>query len=156
MNRLPRSTPWGKKEHCTQIAKGVFCVFSYNQDDKKDLGGIMIRKDSANFLSDYARKIAIKHGNYLCFSEGRNTKIIYRELLDKKMWEVPRYMDYAKTIEDINRNVQDNHPEYWEQRQKRPPLSERLKTGTDKAAITNANVGLERTEAKQTDKTEMR
>jgi len=155
MSRLPRNTPWGEKTHCTEIAIGVFSIFSY-QDDNKNPGGLMVRKGSDGFLSDYARKIAVKFGNYLCFVEGRNSKLIYRELLDKKMWEVPRYMDYAKTIEDINRNVQNNHPEYWEQRQKRPPLSERLKTGTDKAAINNANVGLERTEAKQTDKTEMR
>jgi len=103
-----------------------------------DHGGIMVRRNAAEFLSDYARRIAQKAGNYLCFTLGCEEYVVMRELLDKKLWQLPdRIGDKATFEETINHSLQQQRPEYWASRQTRLSLSERLKDGTDRAASHN-------------------
>ena len=41
-----------------------------------------------------------------------------RELLDKKLWQIPdRIRDKAAFEENINRALREHHPEYWRSRQ---------------------------------------
>ena len=41
-----------------------------------------------------------------------------RELLDKKLWEIPeRVRDKAAFEEDINSTLRQYHPDYWRARQ---------------------------------------
>ena len=44
--------------------------------------------------------------------------IVLRELLDKKLWQIPdRIRDKAAFEENINRALREHHPEYWRSRQ---------------------------------------
>ena len=111
-------------------------------------GGIMVRKNEADFLSEYAREIALKDDNYLCFEQDCDEQLVIRELLDRQLWEIPNYIaDKNKAVEDMNSSVQGWHPEYWESRQKslaaagdkdKPKLADRLEAGKVKAAEYNA------------------
>lgn len=113
MSRFPRTSPWGEVQHCEIMRRGVFMVTTAIH------GGIMVRKTKADFLSDYARKIALKDRNYLYFEKNCDEQLAIRELLDKKLYEIPeRIMDKNIAIENINRSVKSFHPKYWEIRQK--------------------------------------
>ena len=144
MSRFPRKSPWGEVQRCEQMIDGVFLVTT------ADHGGIMVRKAAAGFLSPDARKIALKERSYLCFEIGCGESVVIRELLDKKLWQIPdRIPDKAKFKQDINRSLQKRQPEYWASRQKRLSLPERLSDGASKAATHNAP-------ARQTDNLEAR
>lgn len=57
-------------------------------------------------------------GDYLCFEEDCDENIVLRELLDKKLWQIPdRIRDRAAFEENINRALREHHPEYWRSRQ---------------------------------------
>jgi hypothetical protein len=134
MSRFPRNSPWGEVQHCDVLSKGVFAV------NTEDSGGVMVRKNAADFLSPEARKIGLSAGNYLCFNKGNDEAVVFRELLDSKMlnsWATiqPVFVDY------INKIITEHKPEYWEARQTRlsaeakpPTLAERLEAGKVKAA----------------------
>ena len=50
--------------------------------------------------------------------EGVKTPFLERELLDKKLWQIPdRIRDRAAFEENINRALREHHPEYWRSRQ---------------------------------------
>ena len=169
MSRFPRNSPWGAVQRCEQMIKGVYLVDATNH------GGIMVRKNAADFLSDYARKIALKDGNYLCFEEDRDEMIVVRELLDKKLWSVPdNFIDKIDGEERMNLWIKKCHPEYWAGRsadvglpvhipeksgQKRSSLTMRLKDKTDKSAAHSLNprrTAANCTSAKRTNKQEAR
>ena len=134
MSRLPRNSPWGAVQHCEEMREGVFLVSTASH------GGIMVRPGAADFLT----ADAIKHGafhenNCYCFEEDCCESIVIRELLDRKLWAIPdRITDKAGYEDSINRSLQQWQPEYWEARQKRLPMAERLKDGSAKAAEQNA------------------
>ena len=72
----------------------------------------------AAILSPAARKCGLKMGDYLCFEEDCDENIVLRELLDKKLWQIPdRIRDRAAFEENINRALREHHPEYWRSRQ---------------------------------------
>ena len=114
MSALPRTSPWGDVQRCEKLTDGVFLVSTASH------GGIMVRKNAADFLSPEARKIALNERNYLSFEEDCEEAIAMRELLDKKMWALPdRINDKAGYEASINRSLIKDQPEYWEARQKR-------------------------------------
>ena len=136
MSRLPRKSPWGDVKRCGVLYKGIFTV---SADMAEERGGIMVRLSSAKVLSEAALKCGVRNKGYYIFDRKTSEPVIIRELLDKNLWEIPHYIgDKAKYEEKINTSLQQNQPEYWSARQKRPPLSERLKEGAKKAADHNA------------------
>ncbi|MCL2587826.1 MAG: hypothetical protein FWD84_00275 [Oscillospiraceae bacterium] len=148
MSRFPRKSPWGDVQRCEQLIDGVFLVSTASH------GGIMVRKSVAEFLSLEARKIGANKRNYLCFEIGCAEHIVMRELLDKKLWQFPDCVtERAKLEETINCSLQQRLPAYWESRQKRLPLSERLKDGAEKTAAHHA--GTNRPTAKQSGRLEI-
>ena len=133
MSVLPRSSPWGAVQKCEVYCEGIFEVSTAGH------GGFMVRKNAADFLSAEARKYAINERNYLCFEEDCDAAIVIRELLDKKMWEIPdRYINKEQYEDNVNQSLKRWNPDYWDARQKRLPISERIKNGAAKAAEHNA------------------
>ncbi len=114
MSAYPRSSPWGAVQEYEKLIDGVFSVSTASH------GGIMVRKNAADFLSpDAIRHGASKEGNYLCFEEDCCAQVVIRELLDKKLWQIPdRIANKARYEENIDRSLQQWQPEYWEARQK--------------------------------------
>ena len=56
--------------------------------------------------------------NYLCFEEDTQEDVVLRELLDKKLWQIPeRIKDKAAFEENINLSIRRYNPEYWRARQ---------------------------------------
>jgi hypothetical protein len=113
MSRLPRSSPWGAVQVCKELIDGVFSVSTAGH------GGIMVRKNAADFLSPDALKYgAFKEGSYFCFEEDCCAQVVIRELLDKKLWQIPDLItDKAGYEESINRSLRQWQPEYWAARQ---------------------------------------
>ena len=69
-------------------------------------------------LSPSARKCALKSNGFLCYEEDCDENVVFRELLDKKLWDVPdRVKDKAGYEERINDSLRKYHPEYWRTRQ---------------------------------------
>jgi hypothetical protein len=139
----PYSSPWGAVQTCEELVNGVFQVTTAGH------GGIMVRQNSADFLSPEARKCGFREDGFLCYEEDCNAQIVIRELLDKKLWEPQLLCADKKQYEiGINESLQMWHPEYWATRSDReqPPapekskqqsLSDRLKDGAEKAAAHN-------------------
>jgi len=156
MSRLPRKSPWGEVKRCAVLHKGIFRVrTSIEKTEEAEQGGIIVRFSSTKFLSESAQKCGFRKNGYICFEKERCEPVVIRELLDKGLWEIPPYIsDKAKFEEKINLALQQFQPDYWEIRQKRPPLTERLKTGAEKAADHNADTN--RTVETKTNKHELR
>ena len=154
MSKFPRSSPWGAVQHCEVMAKGVFMVNTPSHT------GIMVRKNAVECLTKDALKYGISAKNYICF-EGHNTQIVIRELLDKKLWQIPnRIADKTQYEDSVNNTLRELLPEYWEARQKslseekKPKLSERLDAGKAKAAAHNASTKTPDTTRKSKNETE--
>ena len=114
MSVLPRTSPWGEVQKCEVLTDGVFLVSTASH------GGVLVRKNAADFLSPEARKIALNERNYLSFEEDCEEAIVLRELLDKKLWTLPdRIADKAGYENSINSSLVKDWPDYWETRQKR-------------------------------------
>ena len=108
----PEASPWGAVQVCDTLCPGVFMVSTSSH------GGVMVAKDMAAALSPAARKCALRRGGYLCYEEDCDENIVFRELLDKKLWAVPdRIKDKAAYEETINNSLREYHPEYWRARQ---------------------------------------
>jgi len=108
----PEQSPWGDVQHCDTLCPGVFLVSTASH------GGIMVSKDMAPMLSTAARKCGFKQNGYLCFEEDSQEDIVFRELLDKKLWAIPdRIKDKAAYEETINKSIREYNPEYWRARQ---------------------------------------
>lgn len=112
MLNKPDYSPWGEVQYCDTLCPGVFLVYTASH------GGTMVARDMTAFLSPAAQKCGMKHGGFLCFEEDADENVVLRELLDKKLWEIPgRIKDKAAFEESINDNLREYHPEYWRQRQ---------------------------------------
>ena len=137
MSRLPRKSPWGDIQNCEVLYKGVFMVRVSSPEGNK--GGIMVRLADADFLSEAAIKCGVRSIGYITFEKGNAESVVIRELLDKKLWEIPEYIgDRTKYEEKLNLSLQQSQPGYWKTRAKALPLSQRLKEGAEKAADYNA------------------
>lgn len=79
----PRLSPWGDVQTSDTLCPGVFMVSTASH------GGTMVALDMAAILSPAARKCGLKMGDYLCFEEDCDENIVLRELLDKKLWQIP-------------------------------------------------------------------
>ena len=79
----PRLSPWGDVQTSDTLCPGVFMVSTASH------GGTMVSLDMAAILSPVARKCGLKMGDYLCFEEDCDENIVLRELLDKKLWQIP-------------------------------------------------------------------
>ena len=109
----PKNSPWGEIQHCDPLCTGVFMV------DTASHGGTMVSKDMEAVLSPAARKYGIRQNGYLCFEEDTAENIVFRELLDKKLWTIPdRIKDKAAYEENINKSLREYHPDYWKARQR--------------------------------------
>ena len=112
MYQEPSKSPWGKVQTCDTLCPGVFLVSTASH------GGTMVSNEVAAFLSPAAKRCGFRRGGYLCFEEDCDENIVLRELLDKKLWQIPdRIRDRAAFEENINRALREHHPEYWRSRQ---------------------------------------
>lgn len=108
----PKTSPWGDVQTCDTLCPGVYLVSTASH------GGTMFSKDMAAVLSPTAQKCGFQQGGFLCFEEDCQEDVAMRELLDKKLWEVPeRIKDKAAYEENINRSIRENNPDYWRVRQ---------------------------------------
>ena len=115
----PKDSPWGEVEYSDTLCSGVFLISAAGH------GGIMVAKDMEPILSPAARKHGQRKNGFLCYEEDTEESIVMRELLDKKLWEIPdRIQDKAAFEERINDTLRKYHPDYWRSREngrRRPP-----------------------------------
>ena len=108
----PKNSPWGEVQQCDTLCPGVFLVYTASH------GGVMVSKDMDAILSPAARKYALRSNGFLCYEEDCDENIVFRELLDKKLWAIPdRIQDKAGFEERINESLRKYHPDYWRTRQ---------------------------------------
>ena len=108
----PDWSPWGKVQECDTLCPGVYLVSTVSH------GGTMVAPEMISALSPAARKCGIRQNGWLCFEENSEESIVLRELLDKKLWEIPeRIKDKAAFEENINITLRRYHPDYWRARQ---------------------------------------
>ena len=108
----PEYSPWGKVQVCDVICPGVYMVSTASH------GGTMVANEMVSFLSPAARKCGMRQSGWLCYEEDTEENIVFRELLDKKLWTIPeRIKDKAAFEQHINDALQQYHPEYWRMRQ---------------------------------------
>lgn len=108
----PKTSPWGDVQTCDVLCPGVFLVSTASH------GGTMVSKEVSALLSLAAQKCGFKQGGYLCFEEDCQESVVFRELLDKKLWSVPeRIKNKAAFEENINKSIREYNPEYWRARQ---------------------------------------
>lgn len=109
----PKISPWGKVQTCDALCPGVFMVSTASH------GGTMVAKEVAAFLSLAAQKGGFKQGGYLCYEEDSQESIVFRELLDKRLWKIPdRIKDKAAFEENINQSLREHNPAYWRARER--------------------------------------
>lgn len=112
MYQGPSKSPWGKVQTCDLLCPGVFLVSTASH------GGTMVSNEVAAFLSPAAKRCGFKRGGYLCFEEDTQEDVVLRELLDKKLWQIPeRIKDKSAFEENINLSIRRYNPEYWRARQ---------------------------------------
>jgi len=108
----PKDSPWGKVDFCDILCSGVFLVYT------PDHGGIMVAKEIEEFLSPAARRYGQRRNGFICFEQDADEEIVLRELLDKKLWDIPdRVRNRAAFEENINAALRKNHPQYWRSRE---------------------------------------
>ena len=109
----PKNSPWGDIDYCDTLCPGVYLVSTSSH------GGAMVAKEVEEILSPAARKSGMRKNGFLCFEEDTEESIVLRELLDKKLWEIPdRVQDKAGFEERLNKRLQEYHPQYWRSREK--------------------------------------
>lgn len=108
----PEWSPWGKVQECDTLCPGIYLVSTASH------GGTMVAPEMISVLSSAARKCGMRQNGWLCFEEDSEESIVLRELLDKKLWEIPeRVRDKAAFEENINSTLRQYHPDYWRARQ---------------------------------------
>lgn len=109
----PKISPWGKIQTCDVLCPGVFMVSTESH------GGTMVAKEVSAFLSLAAQKCGFKQGGYLCYEEDSQESVVFRELLDKRLWKIPeRIKDKAAFEENINQSLRKYNPAYWRARER--------------------------------------
>jgi hypothetical protein len=107
----PKNSPWGEIDSCDVLCPGVFLVSTSSH------GGTMVARDIEEFLSPAARKQGRRQNGFLCYEEDCDEAIVLRELLDKKLWDIPdRIKDRAAFEANIDQSLQRYHPDYWRSR----------------------------------------
>ena len=78
----------------------------------------MVAKEVEEFLSPAARKIGQRKNNFLCFEKDTEEAIVMRELLDKKLWDIPYWIKNTEAFEEhINNTLREHQPQYWRSRE---------------------------------------
>jgi len=78
----------------------------------------MVARDIEAFLSPAARKHGQRQNGFLCYEEDTKEAIVFRELLDKRLWDIPdRVKDRTAFEESINKTLREYHPDYWRSRE---------------------------------------
>lgn len=81
-------------------------------------GGTMVANEVAAVLSPAAKKCGFKDKGYICYEEDAQESVVLRELLDKKLWNIPdRIKDKGQFEEKLNQSIRQYNPEYWRARQ---------------------------------------
>ena len=107
----PKNSPWGKVQTCDVLCPGVFLVSTASH------GGTMVSKEVTAILSPAAKKCGFRQGGYLCFEEDTQEEVVFRELLDKRLWKIPdRIRDKETFEENINQSLREHNPSYWRAR----------------------------------------
>jgi len=108
----PKDSPWGMIDFCDILRPGVFLIYT------PEHGGTMVSREIEEFLSPAARRYAQRKNGFLCFEQETDEEIVLRELLDKKLWDIPAHVkDRAAYEERINTALRLNHPQYWRSRE---------------------------------------
>lgn len=108
----PKNSPWGQVDYCDVLCPGVFLVYT------PDHGGTMVAKAIEEFLSPAARKQGQRQNGFLCYEANTAEAIVFRELLDKRLWDIPdRIKNRTAFEENINKTLREYHPEYWRSRE---------------------------------------
>jgi hypothetical protein len=109
---VPKDSPWGAVDYCDMLCPGVFLVYT------SDHGGAMVAQEIEEFLSPAARRYGQRKNGFLCFEQDADEEIVLRELLDKKLWDIPeRIQDRTAFEERINTALRTRHPAYWRARE---------------------------------------
>ena len=108
----PKDSPWGMVDYADILCPGVFLVYT------PEHGGTMVARDIECFLSPAARRYGQRKNGFLCFEQDADEEIVFRELLDKKLWDIPaRVRNKLAFEENINAALRRNHPQYWRSRE---------------------------------------
>ena len=108
----PEYSPWGKVQVYDVICPGVYMVSTASH------GGTMVASEMISVLSPAAQKCGMRLHGWLCYEEDTEDNIVFRELLDKKLWAIPeRIKNKAAYEENINQAIRRYHPDYWRMRQ---------------------------------------
>ena len=100
MFHAPKSSPWGEVQSCETLCPGVFLVSTASH------GGTMVANEVAAVLSPAAKKCGFKDKGYICYEEDAQESVVLRELLDKKLWNVPdRIKDKERFEENLNQSI---------------------------------------------------
>ena len=107
MFHVPTSSPWGEVQNCETLSQGVLLVSTSSH------GGTMLANEVAAVLSPAAKKCGFKDKGYICYEEDAQESVVLRELLDKKLWNIPdRIKDKGQFEEKLNQSIRQYHPEY--------------------------------------------
>jgi len=108
----PKDSPWGQVDFADVLCPGVFLVYT------PEHGGTMVAREIEEFLSPAARRYGQRKNGFICFEQDADEEIVFREMLDKKLWHIPdRVRDKAAFEERINAALRRNHPQYWRSRE---------------------------------------
>jgi len=108
----PKDSPWGMIDFCDILCPGVFLIYT------PEHGGTMVAREIEEFLSPAARRYGQRKNGFICFEQDADEEIVLRELLDKKLWDIPdRIRNRAAFVENINTALRRNHPGYWRSRE---------------------------------------
>ena len=100
MFHAPKSSPWGEVQSCETLCPGVFLVSTASH------GGTMVANEVAAVLSPAAKKCGFKDKGYICYEEDAQESVVLRELLDKKLWNIPdRIKDKGQFEENLNQSI---------------------------------------------------
>ena len=92
----PNDSPWGQVDYCDVLCPGVFLVYTHEH------GGTMIARDIEEIMSPAARRYGQRKNGFICFEQDADEEIVFRELLDKKLWEIPARVRDRAAFEEIS------------------------------------------------------
>lgn len=98
---MPTRSPWGEVQHGEELCSGVYMVGTAGH------GGIMVRSDLAKAMfSAAARKCAFQQKGFTCFEEDCAAAVAIRELLDKKLMQIPKAYSKDEYTGCIDKTIQ--------------------------------------------------
>lgn len=112
--RVPRSSPWGKVDHCKPLCEGAFGVSTASH------GGVMVEAGRAReILSARALEHSFTEGGYVCFEEDCAAPVALRELMDRGLYKAPvnEYWKPGEYERVIDSSIQRWYPDYWAARE---------------------------------------